>query len=84
MDEDDDTILQQRRRPAQGRGYEIADIDRLAVGNDHAGIEPGHVEKVADEAIEPLRLAQRRAQEFVARRLVIALAMALAGSTARR
>ncbi len=30
----------------------------LALGHDHAGIEPRHVEQVADEAVEPLGLAR--------------------------
>jgi hypothetical protein len=46
----------------------------LALGHDHAGIEPRHVQEVADKAVEPLGLAQRRAQKLLARRLVVALA----------
>ena len=61
-------VLQDRRGAAQRGRDEVADIDRLALGHDGAGIEPGHVQKIADEAVEALGLAQRRAQKLVARR----------------
>jgi len=32
------------------------DLDGLALRDDHAGVEPGHVEKIAHEAIKPLGL----------------------------
>ena len=34
----------------------VAEVDRLALGRDRAGIQPGHVEQVGDEAVEPLGL----------------------------
>ena len=69
-------ILQERRGAAQRRRDEVADFDDLALGHDGAGVEPGHVQEVADEAVEPLGLAQRRAEKLVARRLVVAVAVA--------
>jgi len=47
-----------------------------ALGTMAAGIETRHVQKVADEAVEPLGFAQRRAQKLVAGRLVITVAVA--------
>ena len=65
---DDHPVLQQRAGATQSGRDQVADVDRLALGHDGAGIEPGHVQKVADEAVEPLGLAQRRAQKLVAGR----------------
>ena len=42
--------------------------------NNHAGIELGHVEQVADEAVQPLGLAQGRSEQLLARRVVVAFA----------
>ena len=62
-----DAVLQQRRGAAQRRRRRGRRHRPARAGLDGAGIEPGHVEQVADEAVEPLGLAQRRRQQLVAR-----------------
>ena len=47
-------LRQDLARPLQGRADDLADIVQGQVGQDGAGLEPGHVEQVGDEPVEAL------------------------------
>ena len=47
----------------QGGADDLADVVERSVRRDRAGFEPGHVEQVGDEAVEPLRFVVDRREK---------------------
>ena len=56
-----------RLQGSQGASDQILHIARLKVQPDRAGLDAGHVQQVADKAIQTLRLAAGGLQQFPAR-----------------
>ena len=64
-----DLVLRQDLAGAPQRAADdLADVVRRGVGDDRAGFEPGHVEQIGDEAVEPLGLVDDRGQQLVSAR----------------
>src|SRR6185437_47782 len=60
----------------EGRTDDLADIDLAALELHGAGFEARHVEEIADEAVETLRLLVNGGDEIGSRRLAIGSAIA--------
>ena len=54
----------------QGASDDLGEIVRGPVRGDGAGLEPGHVEQVGDEAVQPFRLSEDGGEEVCAGLLV--------------
>ena len=78
LDVELDAMLGQHPGAAlQRRAGGLADIDHLTVQFDGAGLEPGHVEQVANEAVQPLALLEDRSDELPPRLRIIELVVGL-------
>ena len=64
-DVDEDLVLRGRRaEPVQRGGHDLFEADVALDELDRAGLDPAHVEKVADEVVEPVGLAVDRLEQL--------------------
>ena len=56
-----------RRGCASAAGIDLVEADGAALTLERAGLEPAHVEQVADEGVEPVGLLVDRGEELVSR-----------------
>ncbi len=71
----DAVALQHLAGTLQRGADDLAEIDHRRFELERAGLEPGHVEQVGDEAIEPLGLVLHRRDQFLADVLIVELAI---------
>ena len=49
-----------------GRADDVAQVEEIEAQLDRAGFEAGHVEQIADEAVEALGFVLQRREHFIA------------------
>jgi hypothetical protein len=50
--------------PAERHGHDLVEVGLADDGGDRAGLQPGHVEQVADHVVEPVRALLDGLQQF--------------------
>jgi hypothetical protein len=55
-------VLQDLRGPLNGGADDVGKVDRSALGGKRPGLQPRHVEEIANEPVKPFRLLLNGAQ----------------------